>query len=281
MFGYVRPLKPELLVREFSRYQSIYCGICKQIGRDYGQVPRVALGYDLTLLAVLLLALAEEQPPEETGGCILKPGVRRTMVRGGPIIELCAGLTILMAWHKAADDAADERPLRGRLTQAALYRAWRRANQRFPGYETILAEELAALNQIEQGEPDPSAGELFGRLLERVFLLAAGLATGDQAIQAGIGRFGRHLGIWIYLLDAIDDWAADCNNGNWNPYARMDQAAARSAADLALREQELAMDRTAALFPYQRDSGLLANIVLQGLPAVRMQIMEGRELQRL
>ena len=46
MFGYVRPYKPELLVKELTRYQSVYCGICKQIGRDYGQVPRLALGYD-------------------------------------------------------------------------------------------------------------------------------------------------------------------------------------------------------------------------------------------
>jgi hypothetical protein len=84
MFGYVRPLKPELLVREFSRYKSIYCGICKQIGHDYGQLPRLALGYDLTLLAVLLLPRPggsrpsnrrlHHQPMAEKADCPRRPG---------------------------------------------------------------------------------------------------------------------------------------------------------------------------------------------------------------
>jgi hypothetical protein len=76
MFGYVRPLKPELLVREFSRYKSIYCGICKQIGHDFGQLPRITLGYDLTMLAVLLLSLSAKQPPDELAGCIINPLAR-------------------------------------------------------------------------------------------------------------------------------------------------------------------------------------------------------------
>ncbi|MBP1757334.1 MAG: hypothetical protein H6Q62_190, partial [Firmicutes bacterium] len=101
MFGYVRPYKPELLVRELSRYQSVYCGICKQIGRDYGHLERLLLGYDLTLLAILLLALSDEQPPEDFAGCISNPLKKRPALRGGQIIELAAGLTILMAYHKA------------------------------------------------------------------------------------------------------------------------------------------------------------------------------------
>lgn len=281
MFGYVRPLKPELLVREFSRYKSIYCGICKQIGHDYGQLPRLTLGYDLTLLAVLLLSMSDQQPPDSPAGCIINPLVRKPIARGGPILELCAGLTILLAWHKAADNVRDENSLRGRSLLAVLHRARRKARRRYPEYDAIISDGLARLGQMEKGEPDPAAADVFGALLEQLFRKAAILVTPDPVIQAGIGLFGHDLGKWIYLLDAIDDLAADCNNGSWNPFSRIEPAAARALAEKLLQEQELAMDRTAALFPYQRDSGLLANIVTQGLPAARQQILLGQKLARL
>ena len=281
MFGYVRPLKPELLVREFSRYKSIYCGICKQISRDYGQLPRMTLGYDLTMLAVLLLSLSEKQPPDDPAGCIISPLPKRPIARGGPVLELCAGLTVLLAWHKAADDVRDERSLRGHAVKAALRRSKRKAARLFPEYDRIIAEELHNLSLMEAGEPDPAAAGIFGRLMERIFKPSAALVTDDPAIQSAIGLFGRHLGQWIYLLDAIDDWAGDCDNGRWNPYGRLTRDDAREAAEAALAGLELEMDRTAALLPYQRDGGLLANIVLQGLPATRGQIMRGEKLSRL
>ena len=32
LFGYIRPQKGELLVREFEQYRGFYCGLCKQLG---------------------------------------------------------------------------------------------------------------------------------------------------------------------------------------------------------------------------------------------------------
>ena len=31
MFGYIKPFKPELKVREFDTYQAFYCGLCRQL----------------------------------------------------------------------------------------------------------------------------------------------------------------------------------------------------------------------------------------------------------
>lgn len=281
MFGYVRPYKPELLVRELSRYQSVYCGICKQIGHDYGQLPRLLLGYDLTLLAVLLLAIAAETPPEALESCISNPVKKRPVVKGGSILELAAGLTILMAYHKAQDNAQDEHPVLGRTARMVLAPSYRRAARRFPDYDRVLIDSLARLNQIEQGPPDLSAADCFGDLLAALFDLSAPLATTDPAIQAGLGLFGRHLGAWIYLLDAIDDLEDDCNNKSWNPFSTLDVAKARQLAADLLAEREAEMDRIAALLPYTRDAGLMGNIVTAGLLATRDTVMAGRRLARI
>ena len=46
MFGYIKPAKAELKVKEWEAYQGIYCGLCKQLARRYGWFARMTLNYD-------------------------------------------------------------------------------------------------------------------------------------------------------------------------------------------------------------------------------------------
>ena len=36
MFGYVRPFKSELLVREYDQYKAAYCQLCRALREHYG-----------------------------------------------------------------------------------------------------------------------------------------------------------------------------------------------------------------------------------------------------
>ena len=60
MFGYVIPRKSELRVREWESYRAYYCGLCKELGREYGFLSRFVLNYDLVLLALTADSLAGE-----------------------------------------------------------------------------------------------------------------------------------------------------------------------------------------------------------------------------
>ena len=57
MFGYVTPLKGELKVKEYELFRAYYCGVCNSIKRDFGNIPRMTLNYDMTFLAILLDSL--------------------------------------------------------------------------------------------------------------------------------------------------------------------------------------------------------------------------------
>ena len=46
MFGYIKPLKAELKVKEWEVYQGIYCGLCKQLASRYGLFARMTLNYE-------------------------------------------------------------------------------------------------------------------------------------------------------------------------------------------------------------------------------------------
>ena len=282
MFGYVRPLKPELLVREYERYRSVYCGICRQIRHDYGQLPRLAVSYDLTLLALLLLSLEQDPRPGRRHVCLINPVVRRHMADSSPVLEHCAALSVLLAWHKADDLARDGRPIRGSLAKLPFTRAHKRAGKRYPDYADIIRRQMSLLQEAEQRPPDPAAAGIFGTLLQQLVAAAAREIDVNEPVRQALGLIGHDLGSWIYLIDAIDDWQDDCNNKNWNPFGQCRSLAdAQSQAEPLLAEREASLDRTAALLPYRRDSGLMANIFTSGLPAVRKQVFSGMFSDRL
>ena len=74
VFGYIKPVKAELKVKEWEAYQGIYCGLCKQLAERYGLFARMTLNYDFVFLAVLDMGLRERQHP------VLPPELHRPPV---------------------------------------------------------------------------------------------------------------------------------------------------------------------------------------------------------
>ena len=87
MFGYVRPYRGELKVRELEAYQSLYCGLCHTMGRRYGFLARFLLNYDFTFLAMLLTP-GENLPATERRRCVACP------LRGKEVCPSNSGLEI-------------------------------------------------------------------------------------------------------------------------------------------------------------------------------------------
>ena len=288
MFGYVRPYKPDLLIREFTRYQAVYCGICKQIGRQYGQIARLALGYDLTMLAVLLFSLDRVPAEIDITGCILNPVKKKPVIKQHDILALSAALTVLLTWYKAADDKSDGAGIRGQAVQMTGLRAFSKAKKAYPDYNRSIKNELQKLSDFEKNharttaESPALASEYFGHLLKQVFRQAAKDCLNLSGREAeALGLIGYDIGRWIYIIDAIDDYHEDRKKGRWNPFKGMTYDQASQQAESLMTDYEQALDQTAALLPYYHDSGLVANICQRGLPEVRQAVLQGNKLGKL
>lgn len=109
MFGYVLPCKPEMKVREWQAYRAYYCGLCKQLAREYGLLARMLLNYDLVLLAMLADGLADTPGCARPERCIAGPLNRRPVCAATPGLSLAADALVLTAFYKLDDDVADER----------------------------------------------------------------------------------------------------------------------------------------------------------------------------
>ena len=68
MFGYVRPFKSELLVRQYDQYKAAYCQLCRSLKEHYGRLSSFTLSYDCTFYALLILSSKRRNSPSITGG---------------------------------------------------------------------------------------------------------------------------------------------------------------------------------------------------------------------
>ncbi len=222
MYGYVKTFAPELKVREQEYYRAVYCGLCRTMGKCTGQCSRFTLSYDFTFLSLIRLALAQEEVVIRPRRCAAHPLKKKLMADPHEAFAFCAYASALMAYYKVADDQKDEKGHRRfKATVASPYVRHLRKKALKAGYADMDATVRSSMDAISclEAEHIPSAdrpAELFGELM--AYLVSYGF-DGDAA---RIGRMlGHHLGRWIYLADAVDDYADDIARNRYNPFAAL------------------------------------------------------------
>lgn len=263
MFGYVKAWTPELKVCELEYYRAAYCGLCRACGKCTGCRSRMLLNYDFAFLALVRIALTHETVTTERRRCFVHPTKKRLMMTQCAQLDYCAYAAALLSYHKCRDDIADEsgaRRLRARLGLVYMHHMHRAAAGKYAELEREIVEQLATLAELERSGcasvDIPAAA--FGRITEAI--LCHGLEGGSAAIAR---RIGYHVGKWIYLADALDDYDADVRAGHYNPLALMwpqgMDSAAREAVLLGMR-QELA-DAEPGFDLLEIDDGRLRGVI--------------------
>jgi hypothetical protein len=230
MLGYIRPYPPELKLREYEYYRGVYCGVCRAMGHCTGQCSRLALSYDIVFLALIRLALSGGNPangrPEravhfEKRRCLVHPLRRRLSLEAGEATDYVACAAAVLNYYKLLDDKTDERGLK-RLRAAAALPSFRRFARRAKRHHPALGESVAPIMQrLSNMERDgllsaDEPADAFGEVLAVLF------SYGLPSDQARIARHvGHHIGRWLYLVDAIDDYDEDARRGRPNALHRL------------------------------------------------------------
>lgn len=235
MLGYVKIDKGELKVREYEVYCGYYCGICKSIGRRYGQLPRMALSYDAAFLAILLASIEDAPDAPLQEHCVVHPIKKKTMIYNRAV-DYAGDVMLLLAWYKLLDDAKDENRFYAKATMVLLRSIYRDLRKQYPDLCKGIEENLAKLAALEQAKCDSidQAADAFSQIMKIIFqegvrtLYEADAVTIEpehpakehadpQFLIETAGQIGWHLGKWIYLIDAVDDIEENLKNGSYNP----------------------------------------------------------------
>ena len=59
MFGYIGPDRPYLFIKDETLYKAMYCGVCRCISKECGQMARTALTYDMAFMSALSTFVAQ------------------------------------------------------------------------------------------------------------------------------------------------------------------------------------------------------------------------------
>ena len=109
MFGYIKPFRPELKIREEEEYKAVYCGLCKELGRSYGLFARMTLSYDFAFMAMLFMSLDENSCPSfEKCACIAHPFKKQCRCTENKALSLSAKAAMILTYYKVKDDLYDK-----------------------------------------------------------------------------------------------------------------------------------------------------------------------------
>lgn len=217
MFGYVKPVVGEMLVREHEFYKATYCGICRSMKKHTGVLSNLTLSYDSVFLALIrMLYIPDSDFAAEQRRCIAHPTKKRPMLKENPAIEYTARAFAVLTYYKIKDDLSDESGLK-RLGVGAVRPIASIANGKadLNELESIVSDRLDRITALEKAKCDSidAPAALFGELLGEIF--AHGLDEGDRLVPYEVGK---HLGRFIYAADAAEDYEKDVKSGSYNPY---------------------------------------------------------------
>ncbi len=269
MFGYIKAFAPELKVKEQEAYKAIYCGLCKQLARDYGPFVRMTLSYDFAFLAILAMAVRGDSVSFHQERCMVHPLKRRNICQENESLSLSAAMATILLYHKLLDNLQDgdfAEQTACRLALPLTKQAYDKAATRLPELAKLTEEQMGKQAELER-EQCPSidrAAEPTAKILEALL----GTLSQDPTQKLVLQRMGYLLGRWVYLMDALDDLDDDIKNDNYNPFRYCQPTDEEDPCEAAIASLHLTMAellRAYHLLETSAFEGILENVFVYGL----------------
>ena len=275
MFGYLQIQKSELLVREYEAYKAVYCGLCKQMGKDYSFLTRFSLSYDCTFYAMLLMAVKRSCTGFKDGRCRFNPLKKcKYALSENDSYSKASAFSVISVYYKLKDDLSDSKFFKKLLVRLILpfFSHWhKKAIRKYPDIEKYASEMMQLQRQAEtdtETSIDKSAHPT-AYMLANVFSLEAE----DEIQKRVFYEFGYHLGRWIYLIDAADDYEKDKKNGNYNPFFKIDTENLEMYMTAVLNQSLARAYDAYNLIEITDFKGILDNMILLGFPAMQNKVV--------
>ena len=290
MFGYVKPQRLELKVKEYELYNSIYCGLCRTMGKRYSYIYKMSLSYDFVFLVLLRLYTCPEGVSFSQKRCIAHPAKKKTMMDENNALTLSSDIGVIMLYNNLLDKIKDKDGIKSffslfLLPEMKRLRKKAIQNRNIREFDLFAEQALSNLSGMER-ENCPSVdrpAEEFGKILGEA--VSVGL---DGAKKTALYEVGRNMGKWIYIADALDDIEKDGKEKKYNPliasYGSVEEAkkhfeTLNTSLLLILAEADKALELIE-----ESDSGIhniLSNIIRLGAVGIQKNILEKNNFKEI
>ena len=279
MFGYIRPVTTELKVKELDAFKACYCGLCHEMGKKFGFLSRFLLNYDFVFLTMLLWD--KDTPVQyEKKRCAGCPFKKKQFCKSSEAFEKSAALSVILSWWKMQDEIHDEGFLKStfyRILSLLFRKSYKTAAKQFPKFDEAVRINLTELTKLEENRcaSIDALADRFGKIL------SSSAVTGNVIKDRILEQVLYHIGRWIYIIDAIDDFDDDVKTNKFNAVsARFDNIRKLETDEKKLLETTLMHSRNLVgnsfeLLDETSWSDTVRNIIVLGMPGVAKAVLSG------
>lgn len=280
MFGYLRPYEPYLYGKDDTLFKALYCGVCKSIGTNCGQISRLGLTYDIALMSAFVHNVTGRDVSIDKSSCVAHRIKKRPIAKIDEISQKLADLNTILVYYKLKDDVADEK--KGGIKSFVFKGGYKKAVKRNSGFNETVKKYLSILDKYETENVDiidqvaDSSATLLAELSKEVLE--------DYSNECTYNLF-YFVGKWVYLIDALDDYDKDVKKGSYNVFKL--QYKSPSKSDLIEKNREdiefifkdiisnIAKNYSQIKFNFNDD--LLKNVLLRGISETTVKIMNDKK----
>ncbi len=223
MFGYLKPDRSELKGKYVEAYKQEYCTLCHGLKKHFGLLSTVLLNYECTFLYIFLSALHPiTELKSESFRCPMNPTRKHNVRINKDALEYASFVNYHLVLLKVYDGCVDAKSVKKWIykitfwvmSKSKKYRRLRFKFEHMAQSTDALCKNLYGLEESNCQDFDLCANAMGNVLYETMNSYLELHPVDNQEI---ILEFSKHLGMWIYLIDAFDDFEVDNKRGNFNP----------------------------------------------------------------
>ena len=271
MFGYIRYSKPDLTFREFHIYRTYYCGVCKMIKKNFGELPRVTLNYDIVFISILLSAIYLEEDKYSLERCAIS-GFKKKKLACNEYIDYATYVNIMLVYHKLLDNYLDDKSIQALFASKLLRKNYQKVVDKYTYKAEVLQDGLSRMQALEKNKLATleNMSNIFGEIFGELFVYK------DDEHAEILRKLGYSIGRYVYILDSYEDLEDDIRKKRYNPLTSYDKD---NISSIVEREIELLLSEIEIMakdLKLRRLEGLVCNVLVLGLRNKANMVMKRR-----
>ncbi|MEN3043312.1 MAG: DUF5685 family protein [Fervidobacterium sp.] len=282
MFGYVKPFKDEMKIKEWDEFRRFYCGICVSLSKK-NWISKFFMTYDAVFFSILLAAINQEEHVQNKKICFFT--LSKVRYFDSKSIDYATNSFLLLLKYKLLDDYADEKKILRKFLANFFPKKLNIFTESFQEKVRIL---LSKLNEIEKNNSKDldEGAKVFGELTG-LFFEDKGKTEDERII---LKHLGESLGMWVYLIDAFDDLEKDVKKNAYNPFVSAFGYGGEDVNEFKDRIRPMVREKLYSLLnevvlSYDlldviKHKGILDNIIYLGLFNETERVLAGKRICR-
>ena len=141
--------------------------------------------------------------------------------------------------------------------------------ERYPEIAALIEEKISELAELERGKSSSldKCAITSGEMMRGIF--SYGRSGTEKEI---LGEIGFSVGIWVYLIDALDDYDDDVKSGAYNPLIY--RSAGLDGLKPLMYDRLSRISNGIDLLEIKKNKGIIDNIIMMGMRAQTDRVLQ-------